>query len=173
MADELTTKRIINLPAESAPAAGDAFVVDNETTGTKKLPVTSLIDATPTEGSAKAVSSGGTWTALNDKVDKVEGKGLSTNDYSDAEKQKVDNTAADLSAMNTATASDAGKALKAKTVSGGKVTEWEFGETGDTETLEKNDTIFANSLMRKVQYQPMPMHIICKALMCGKVIHAV
>lgn len=146
MADELTTKRIINLPAESAPAAGDAFVVDNETTGTKKLPVTSLIDATPTEGSAKAVSSGGTWTALNDKVDKVEGKGLSTNDYSDAEKQKVDNTAADLSAMNTATASDAGKALKAKTVSGGKVTEWEFGETGDTETLEKNDTIFAESL---------------------------
>lgn len=61
MADELTTKRIINLPAESAPAAGDVFVVDNETTGTKKLPVTSLIDPTPTEGSAKAVSSGGVW----------------------------------------------------------------------------------------------------------------
>lgn len=64
MADELTTKRIINLPAESAPAAGDVFVVDNETTGTKKLPVTSLIDPTPTEGSAKAVSSGGVYEAL-------------------------------------------------------------------------------------------------------------
>lgn len=35
-----------------------------------------------------------------------------------------------IGAMNTATASDEGKALKAKTVSGGKVTEWEFGEAG-------------------------------------------
>ena len=35
-----------------------------------------------------------------------------------------------LSDMSTATASDVGKALKAKTVSGGKVTEWEFGEAG-------------------------------------------
>lgn len=34
-----------------------------------------------------------------------------------------------VSAMNTATASDVGKALKAKTVTSGKVTEWEFGET--------------------------------------------
>ena len=36
----------------------------------------------------------------------------------------------DLSEMNTATSSDVGKALKAKTVSDGKVTEWEFGEAG-------------------------------------------
>ena len=36
----------------------------------------------------------------------------------------------DLTAMSTATASDVGKALKAKTVSDGKVTEWEFGEAG-------------------------------------------
>lgn len=35
-----------------------------------------------------------------------------------------------LNGMSTATAEDVGKALKAKTVSGGKVTEWEFGETG-------------------------------------------
>lgn len=32
--------------------------------------------------------------------------------------------------MRTATASDVGKALKAKTVTGGKVTEWEFGDVG-------------------------------------------
>jgi hypothetical protein len=37
----------------------------------------------------------------------------------------------DLSAMQTATAEDVGKALKAKTVANGKVTEWEFGATGD------------------------------------------
>lgn len=37
----------------------------------------------------------------------------------------------DLSLMNTASSSDAGKALKAKTISNGKVVEWEFGETGE------------------------------------------
>jgi hypothetical protein len=36
----------------------------------------------------------------------------------------------DLSDMNTATSADVGKALKAKTVTDGKVTEWEFGEAG-------------------------------------------
>lgn len=46
MADELSTKRIINLPAESGPTEGDVFVVDNESTGTKKLPITGLIDPT-------------------------------------------------------------------------------------------------------------------------------
>lgn len=46
MADEYSTKRIINLPAESGPADGDTFVVDNESTGTKKLPITGLIDPT-------------------------------------------------------------------------------------------------------------------------------
>lgn len=35
-----------------------------------------------------------------------------------------------LNGMNTATSSDVGKALKAKTVTNGKVTEWEFGEAG-------------------------------------------
>lgn len=39
MADELVTKRIINLPAESAPADGDVFVIDNASTGTKKVQV--------------------------------------------------------------------------------------------------------------------------------------
>ena len=85
MADELTTKRIINLPAESAPAAGDVFVVDNETTGTKKLAVSVLTEATAA-------------------------------------------VAADVNAMQTATAEDVGKALKAKTVADGKVIEWEFGD---------------------------------------------
>ena len=55
MADELTTKRIINLPAESAPAAGDVLVVDNETTGTKKLPITGLIDNELSNTSKNAV----------------------------------------------------------------------------------------------------------------------
>lgn len=41
-----------------------------------------------------------------------------------------------VSGMNTATASDEGKALKAKTVSDGKVTEWEFGEAGTQVTVD-------------------------------------
>lgn len=45
MAD-LETKRIINLVAETAPAEGDVFVVDNESTGTKKLPISGLINYT-------------------------------------------------------------------------------------------------------------------------------
>ena len=44
----------------------------------------------------------------------------------------------DFTKMNTATAEDVGKALKAKTVTDGKVTEWEFGEAGgDSEELER------------------------------------
>lgn len=46
-------------------------------------------DETPTQGSQKAVRSGGIYTALQTKVDKVDGKGLSANDYSDAEKTKL------------------------------------------------------------------------------------
>lgn len=54
MADEMETKRIINLPAESAPADGDVFVIDNEATGTKKLPITGLIDRTLTQSGQAA-----------------------------------------------------------------------------------------------------------------------
>ena len=41
-----------------------------------------------------------------------------------------------ITGMTTATASDEGKALKAKTVSGGKVTEWEFGDTGSQVVID-------------------------------------
>lgn len=46
----------------------------------------------------------------------------------------------DLSSMQTATASDVGKALKAKTVEDGKVTAWEFGETGATTDIHVEGT---------------------------------
>lgn len=48
---------------------------------------------------------------------------------------KIAEVKEDLSAIQTATAGDAGKALKAKTVTNGKVTEWEFGEAGDTSII--------------------------------------
>jgi len=47
------------------------------------------IDDAPTQGSNNAVKSGGVFSSLSNKVDKVAGKGLSTNDYSDTEKGKV------------------------------------------------------------------------------------
>ena len=54
---------------------------------------TITIDSTPTENSTNAVQSGGTYTALNGKVDKVNGKGLSTEDYTTAEKTKLSGVA--------------------------------------------------------------------------------
>jgi len=50
---------------------------------------TVTVDPTPMQGSTNAVSSGGTYTALADKVDKVSGKQLSTEDYTTAEKTKL------------------------------------------------------------------------------------
>lgn len=47
------------------------------------------VDTNPTSGSTNPVSSGGVYDALANKVDKVSGKGLSTNDYDNTEKGKV------------------------------------------------------------------------------------
>jgi lysophospholipase L1-like esterase len=47
-----------------------------------------------------------------------------------------------LNGMTTATAEDEGKALKAKTVTNGKVTEWEFGEAGGGDY----DDVLANTI---------------------------
>lgn len=50
--------------------------------------------------------------------------------------EAIDAVDAKAETIRTATASDVGKALMAKTVTDGKVTEWEFGETGEeTATL--------------------------------------
>lgn len=47
-------------------------------------------DSVPTDSSVNPVQSGGVYTALSDKVDKVDGKGLSTEDYTTNEKTKLD-----------------------------------------------------------------------------------
>lgn len=46
--------------------------------------------ATPTENGTTKFTTGGAYTELNKKVDKVQGKGLSTNDYTDNEKNKLE-----------------------------------------------------------------------------------
>ncbi len=48
------------------------------------------IDPAPAQGSENAVSSGGVYTALGEKVNRVNGKGLSTNDYTNEEKTKLE-----------------------------------------------------------------------------------
>ena len=50
---------------------------------------TITVDSSVTSGSANAVSGGAVYTALNNKVDKVTGKQLSTEDYTSAEKTKL------------------------------------------------------------------------------------
>ena len=49
---------------------------------------------------AAKVNNGDMTNALSGKVDKVSGKGLSQNDYTDAEKAKVSNTASEISKLN-------------------------------------------------------------------------
>lgn len=53
-----------------------------------------LLDDTVTSTSKNPVRSSGIYTALDKKVDKVSGKGLSTNDYTTAEKNKLSGIAA-------------------------------------------------------------------------------
>ncbi len=65
---------------------------------------------------------------INNKVDKVTGMGLSTNDYTTADKTKLNELDNSLSDITTANASDVGKYLKVKTISNGKVSTWEFDE---------------------------------------------
>jgi hypothetical protein len=45
--------------------------------------------ATPVSGGTTKFTTGGAYTELNKKVDKVSGKGLSTNDYTTNEKNKL------------------------------------------------------------------------------------
>ena len=118
-----------------------------------------IIDPVPTQGSNNAVSGGGVYSALAGKVDAETGKGLSTNDYSDAEKQKVTDANAGLTAMTTATAEDVGKVLKAKTVTNGKVTEWEFGETGDVEQIDSLNEQMAMLITKSEKPKPVPTEI--------------
>lgn len=49
-----------------------------------------IIDQIPISGSTNPVSSNGVYNTLGNKVDKVSGKGLSTEDYTTAEKEKLE-----------------------------------------------------------------------------------
>lgn len=78
---------------ESKPAAAGGTDVSLVTTGEKAIWNSKqdalTFDNSPTSGSSNPVKSGGIYSALDNKVDKVSGKGLSTNDYTTPEKEKL------------------------------------------------------------------------------------
>ena len=57
---------------------------------------------TVTEDSNDLLTSGGAYTALGEKVDKETGKGLSTNDFTDAYKEKLDGAVDSISVNGVA-----------------------------------------------------------------------
>lgn len=57
------------------------------------------IDDAPTQGSNNAVKSGGVFSSLSNKVDKIAGKGLSTNDYDNTEKEQNEANAEAIEAI--------------------------------------------------------------------------
>lgn len=70
--------------------------------------------ATPVSGGTTKFTTGGAYTELNKKVDKVTGKGLSTNDFTDAYEVKLNNTNVAYGTCSTAAAT----AAKVITISG-------------------------------------------------------
>jgi len=88
---------------------GDNVGICEPTSGTFKFDLLSgfvAVDENPTAGSTNPVSSGGTKTALDGKVDKEQGKGLSENDYTDEDKTIVEGVTQALSGKQDALAID-------------------------------------------------------------------
>lgn len=111
------------LDVSDTAVAGSYVTEVSETDG--KISVTrEAADGTPTENSNKLLKSGGAFSALADKVDKVAGKGLSTNDFTDVLKDKLDgieegaqeNVIEGIQLNGTALAPDANKAVNIEAV---------------------------------------------------------
>lgn len=88
--------------------------------------------------------------------------------------QELTDVKDNLNQMSTATQADVGKALKAKTVTDGKVTEWEFGEAGIYE-LTQQDKIDIAALVEDVYVEtvtgttPVITGVANHRYICGEV----
>ena len=94
---------------------------------------TALLTDTTLSVPGRAADSAAVSTALNGKVTAVAGKGLSSNDYTNEDKEAVETAAA----ITNAESAGSGKALTAKTITDGKVIDWQFKFipiSGDTDT---------------------------------------
>lgn len=86
----MSDSKISALPTKAVPISADILpIVDSTVTDNKKITIGSLPISTATQ------------TALNAKVDKVVGKGLSTEDYTTPEKSKLAGIAAGATANQT------------------------------------------------------------------------
>lgn len=101
----------------STTKAGEASQSASEANAAKEKAITAQTAAETAQGKAEDAQA-----AAESVAESI------PSDYSQLS-EDVSDLKEDLSAMSTATSSDVGKALKAKTVADGKVTEWEFGET--------------------------------------------
>lgn len=72
------------------PEINGVTLTGNKSASDLGLQPTLTFDDEPTENSNRPVKSGGIYSALSDKVDKVTGKDLSTNDFTDTLKTKLD-----------------------------------------------------------------------------------
>jgi hypothetical protein len=84
---------IANFQAQSDGSLVITLINGNTLTATPHDPTKQDVltfDDVPTQGSNNPVKSGGVYTALDNKVDKVAGKGLSANDFTNALKDKLD-----------------------------------------------------------------------------------
>ena len=114
---------------------------------------TALLVDTTLSVSGRAADAAAVSTALNGKVTAVTGKGLSTNDYTNEDKEAVETAAA----ITNAESAGSGKALTAKTITNNKVVDWEFkflpisgnADTGAAvigkENVELNGRLLASS----------------------------
>lgn len=82
--NELSNRPQINSTTLTGNKTSSALGLQDE------LVVGTNLDSTPTSQSDNPVTSGGVYTALGNKVDAVSGKGLSTNDFTDTLKDKLD-----------------------------------------------------------------------------------
>ena len=99
-------KRITELDELTTLSGGEYVIVDHPTNGTKKYQLSNIgggsgggssieIDTTLTQ-SGKAADAKAAGDAIANKVDKVSGKGLSTNDYTDEDKATLDGMSSDV-----------------------------------------------------------------------------
>ena len=129
----------------------DENIVETNVTDELKTKQKNLtFDSAPTQNSTNPVTSDGVYTALADKVDKENGKGLSANDFTNTLKTKLDNiedgAQVNVNADWSATSGDAKILNKPTTLSGYGITDAYSKTDVDTYLGDKVDKVNGKGL---------------------------